>query len=152
MQNLLTWPVWAQPLRYGMIAIAIGGFIWSLHYYDTKAFTGIGECRQSGLETSQLTISPMHRYVRHPWYLFGLLLIWSRDLNLLEMITNLMITAYLFIGARLEEKKLIAEFGDNYETYLKQVPGIIPLPGKHLSKQQAEQLEASARKVSASPP
>jgi hypothetical protein len=35
-------------------------------------------------------------------------------------------TAYLILGAKLEERKLIVKFGDRYRRYRQQVPAFIP--------------------------
>ncbi len=139
--TLISWHGWSIYIAYGIRGVAIVGFIWSLRYYDMQAFSGIRSCRQGTEPNSTLSISPLHRHVRHPWYFFALLLIWGRDLDQLSMVSTLMITAYLIIGSRLEDKKLIAEFGPGYADYIHQVPGLIPIPGKSLSAIQAQQLE-----------
>lgn len=143
---LISWDGWSSYIAYGMQSVSIFGFIWSLRYYDMAAFSGIRSCRQRTDPNSILSISPLHRHVRHPWYFFALLLIWGRDLDQLSLVSTLMITAYLIIGSRLEDKKLIAEFGPGYAEYTHQVPGLIPIPGKSLSAQQSRQLEMNCTK------
>jgi protein-S-isoprenylcysteine O-methyltransferase Ste14 len=44
--------------------------------------------------------------------------------NLLALIVSL--SLYLVVGARLEERKLILEFGQTYREYQKQTPMLIP--------------------------
>lgn len=77
-----------------------------------------------------LQVRGMHRYVRHPLYLGTLLFIWGLAL-LLPLVAHFMsatiITLYTLIGTRLEEKKLLAEYGEEYAAYSKKVPMIIPL-------------------------
>jgi protein-S-isoprenylcysteine O-methyltransferase Ste14 len=41
-------------------------------------------------------------------------------------------TGYLLIGIQLEERDLIAMFGDQYRHYRRQVAMLIPLPGRKL--------------------
>jgi len=36
------------------------------------------------------------------------------------------LTAYIIIGTRLEEKKLVLEFGESYTKYQHEVPMLIP--------------------------
>lgn len=78
---------------------------------------------------SSLMITGVHRYIRHPLYLgtfafiWGLFLLWP---YLSLLIANGVITAYTLIGIRLEENKLIAEFGERYHRYRKKVPMLLP--------------------------
>jgi protein-S-isoprenylcysteine O-methyltransferase Ste14 len=38
------------------------------------------------------------------------------------------LSVYIIIGCILEERKLLAEFGDAYRQYQRQVPMLVPLP------------------------
>ena len=68
-------------------------------------------------------------------------MIWGRNQDHLSLVSTMMITAYLIVGSRLEDKKLIAEFGPGYADYIQRVPGLFPIPGKSISTTQAQQLE-----------
>lgn len=71
----------------------------------------------------------LHRYVRHPLYFGTLLFIWSLFLlfpYLNNLLACIVITLYTVFGARLEEKKLVAQFGEQYRRYKQHVPMIIP--------------------------
>ena len=71
----------------------------------------------------------IHNYIRHPLYSGTLLFIWGLFF-IFPMLNNLIavviVTTYTFIGIRLEEKKLLIEFGNLYADYISQVPMIIP--------------------------
>ncbi len=116
-------------------AAAILGFFVSLRYYDMGEFLGL---KSSGEDSFR--ISPFHRHVRHPWYFLSLPLLWASDMNAGRLVTCVLATAYLFIGSRHEEAMLIDRFGERYLRYRERVPGIIPLPWKHLSAEEAETL------------
>jgi len=132
---ILLWPAWTNTLTTIASLVAFAGFIWSLKYYDMRLFSGISRHRKE-----KLNISPMHRLVRHPWYLFALIIIWSRDQSGIQLCSSIMVTLYFFIGARLEEKKLIKEYGQPYEIYMQYVAGIIPRPWKWLSTGRMKQI------------
>ena len=69
----------------------------------------------------------MYRLVRHPIYTCTFLLIWlvpTMSWNILAL--NIGVTAYMLIGARIEEQKLLLEFGDSYAQFRKETPFIIP--------------------------
>lgn len=70
----------------------------------------------------------LYRWVRHPLYTAGLLIIWLFPImtsNLLAL--NIGMTAYIFLGATLEERKLEGEFGEAYTQYKARTPMLIPL-------------------------
>jgi protein-S-isoprenylcysteine O-methyltransferase Ste14 len=76
-----------------------------------------------------LELGGMHQYVRHPLYFGTLLTIWSLFCiypYLKNGLACLVITLYTVWGARLEEKKLVAQFGEKYSAYKKRVPMLIP--------------------------
>jgi protein-S-isoprenylcysteine O-methyltransferase Ste14 len=47
-----------------------------------------------------------------------------------HLLFAVMWTAWIYIGALLEERDLIAEFGDRYRQYRRQVPILIPWRGR----------------------
>ena len=129
-----------------LAVIAIVGFLMSSRYYDMAAFLGIrGGFGSLGCADEPFSLSPFHRFVRHPWYFFGLILIWTRDMPLSWFITCVLATLYFAIGSRWEENKLITEYGEVYQRYRKQVPGLIPLPWKYLRKHDVETLTRQGR-------
>lgn len=68
-----------------------------------------------------------YAHVRHPLYLFGLVILWLMPLmttNILAL--NLGVTAYFLVGSIFEENKLLHEFGDVYHRYRQTVPRLIP--------------------------
>ena len=44
----------------------------------------------------------------------------------MDIVVNMVLTAYIIVGTILEEKKLVLEFGDTYIKYQKEVPMLIP--------------------------
>ena len=76
-----------------------------------------------------LQVKGLHRYVRHPLY-SGTLLFFIGICIAFPFYKNwillLLMIVYLFIGMRLEEKKLINVFGDEYKSYMKRVKRLIP--------------------------
>jgi len=78
---------------------------------------------------SSLMVSGIHRYIRHPLYLgtfafiWGLFLLWP-FLSLL--VANGVITVYTLMAIKLEEDKLVVEYGESYTQYRKDVPMLLP--------------------------
>jgi protein-S-isoprenylcysteine O-methyltransferase Ste14 len=91
-----------------------------------------------------LQISGVHRYVRHPLYLGTFIFLWGLFLLIplwSSLIAVVLIQAYTQTGIIFEEKKLVAEFGDQYRDYQQAVPKLIPglrQPGLIHNKSTAE--------------
>jgi protein-S-isoprenylcysteine O-methyltransferase Ste14 len=131
-------------LANGMALLALLGVAWSMRDYDSGEFLGIRQWRdkETAVEDQEgFHVSPLHRYVRHPWYSLSLVLIWTRDMDLAFFTSAVVMTLYFIIGARLEEQKLIIYHGEKYRRYREMVPGLLPLPWQYLSREQAEELQ-----------
>jgi protein-S-isoprenylcysteine O-methyltransferase Ste14 len=138
--------IWAW-IANGLALAAIVGVMASARAYDMDEFLGLRQLRQHDRGTEDresFRISTLHRYVRHPWYCLGLVLVWTRDLNGPLLVSAVAITLYFVVGSRLEENKLIAMHGDAYRRYRERVPGLLPLPWKCLTKAEASALVQSS--------
>lgn len=135
---------WAW-LANGVGGLAVVGFLLSLRSYDGLDFIGLRQWRERGgnAPVEAFCLSDWHRVVRHPWYFFLLLILWTRDMDLAWLVSALWISLYLIVGSRLEEHKLIQLYGERYRRYRTRVPGLVPLPGRYLTRQQAADLLAS---------
>ena len=132
---------------------AVAGFLWSLKYYDGGEFIGLRQLRERNAsvdDQEQFQLSPLHRHVRHPWYFFALVIIWTRDMNAAMLTTAILITLYFVIGSRLEEQKLLRYHGEIYRRYRQRVPGLVPLPWKYLRNSDVEALSGEAESQSGS--
>jgi protein-S-isoprenylcysteine O-methyltransferase Ste14 len=68
-----------------------------------------------------------YRWVRHPLYFFSMLLIWScPDLSLDRLLYNILWSTWIIVGSVLEERDLVADFGEPYRDYQRKVPMLIP--------------------------
>ena len=152
---LLPLVAWLQALRgpwlwrweggWGLLAdgLALGAgalFLYSLRYYDGGDFLGLRQWRGAA-ERPRLVISPLHRYVRHPWYSLALVILWTRDMDAARLLVSALVTAYLFLGARLEEGRLLEVFPSCYGRYRAQVPALVPRPWRVLSRREARRLD-----------
>ena len=114
-----------------LFCLSILGFIWggtSLKSFDPCGIRPILD-RLRGRIPGKMPFSARGAYllVRHPLYLFSILMIWScPDLTTDRLLFNILWTVWIVIGAFLEERDLIAEFGDTYREYRKRVPMLIP--------------------------
>lgn len=134
--------IWAW-VANGLALAAVAAFWWSLRYYDMGVFSGMRQWRDSdgsGEERERLTLSPLHRVVRHPWYALALVILWTRDMDEARLVSTVCISLYLWWGSLLEERKLLIRHGDRYARYRARVNGLIPWPGRILSEHEARRL------------
>jgi len=115
----------------GFMAI-IGAFLLkkAMKNYALGEFSGIAQFKNQGSKIiGELNTKGFNQYVRHPLYFASLFIFWGLLLaipNTGILTITLVSTAYLILGTKLEEQKLVHEFGEAYQTYQKEVPMLIP--------------------------
>lgn len=128
-------PIWPlnKLLVFGGGVLLIFGVSWvvrAFNKYDVGEFTGLEQLRtgQQPMHT-KLIIRGLNGRVRHPLYFGSLLLVWGVMLlfqNDAALAFAMVSTIYLIIGSRLEEEKLVAQFGKAYQKYQREVPMLVP--------------------------
>ncbi len=119
----------AAPWRYAMAAgEALAVILLLLALFATDVLNFVGLRQMLGDDAPHpLVKSGFYRWVRHPLYLFGLLIIWLTPImtvNMLAVIGTL--TVYIFVAVRFEEVRLEREFGAEYRTYRAHTPLLVP--------------------------
>lgn len=114
--------------------LAALGLLAGLLQTGAMHFLGLAQItapRPSGAQ-HKLVVNGLYRYVRHPLYLFGLLILWLLPLMTWNILAfNLGATVYILIGIQFEERKLLKEFGQAYADYQRNVPMLIPWTNSH---------------------
>ncbi len=119
---------------YLMGALGFAGFVWgalALSAFDPLALRPLGAyLRGQPLPSPRLLVRGPYRWVRHPLYSCTILLIWSSPvLSTDRLLFNLLWTAWIAVGACLEERDLMSDFGATYQDYRQRVPMLVPWRG-----------------------
>jgi protein-S-isoprenylcysteine O-methyltransferase Ste14 len=108
-------------------AVAALGLMRALMQPGSGDFMGFSQAQGHPVPAEHLETGGLYAWVRHPIYAFGLLLMWLLPVmswNMLALIFGL--TVYIFVGATLEERKLLAVYGDQYAAYRRRTPMLLP--------------------------
>ncbi len=128
--TLLTVQGIARWLLRAIFFLAIINVIWTLSTGFLVLFrlqSSLDDLRGNDPRPAPLITHGPYRWVRHPLYLSSIMLIWTNpDLSLDRLQLNLLFTVWVIAGTLLEERKLVARFGQAYRSYQRAVPMLIP--------------------------
>jgi protein-S-isoprenylcysteine O-methyltransferase Ste14 len=114
-----------------LFILTIAGFVWgvkALGLFDPFGIRGIlaYQKKRKPRPVAFMVRGP-YQWVRHPLYLFMLVMIWScPNLTTDRLLFNILWSAWIFVGTLLEERDLVEQFGDAYRKYQKKVPMLFP--------------------------
>jgi len=119
----------ASPWNYVMLAgqgISVLLLIVAVLQTDALSFVGLRQIF-SDEKNGELVTHGFYRFMRHPLYTFGLLILWlSPSVTLNSLVFYIALTIYILVGAYFEERKLVREFGQAYIDYRTSTPMLIP--------------------------
>lgn len=117
---------------YSLLAYVLGWFAWAagmvlvlapIVQFPRRGGVARG---QSFVHTTRLVDTGIYGLIRHPQYLGGILAIFVATPLLyphwLFVVMGISGAAILYWSAREEEKSLVAQFGDDYRSYMQRVP------------------------------
>ena len=113
---------------FGLMLATYGIFITRAAFrnYNTRAFLGL---TNPGKENEKLITDGLQKHIRHPLYA-GTILLFLGFFFYMPTMENLAVVVvsllYVFIGIKIEEKKLAKTFGQEYENYKRNVPMLVP--------------------------
>lgn len=124
-QGLVRWALRA------IIVLSCTLLAWTLRalgfFVNFRLHPIIDDLRGTELQSVPLIVRGPYRWVRHPLYLSSLLMIWSYpNMTLDRLLFNLLFTIWIVVGILLEERGLVAAYGEAYRSYQRKVPMLIP--------------------------
>ena len=108
--------------------LGMGWGMWALRSIDMFGLDSIiRNLRSKETPWRPFTIRGPYRWVRHPLYLFMIVIFWSSPILTADrLLFNVLWTTWVFVGTILEERDLVGDFGDSYRDYQSRVPMLLP--------------------------
>ena len=132
----IVWQVeaaWANALLWGLfglgwvLVLAATFMISHWHLFGLKQVHEHAKGKE--VSAPEFQIKGLYRYVRHPLNLGFLIAFWAApEMTVGHLVFAVATTGYIFMAMVLEERDLIARFGERYRTYRERVPRIVPWP------------------------
>jgi protein-S-isoprenylcysteine O-methyltransferase Ste14 len=124
-----------SPWRWMMIGgqiLALVALVGAVLQTGPSYFLGLSQLLvERSVQAESLQVRGFYCWVRHPLYLFSIILLWLTPAMTVNLLTfYALITLYFVIGSLHEESRLRVEFGDAYRDYQRQVSWLIPRPGR----------------------
>ncbi len=129
----------------GVLLFAFVGVLWGVRSLEKFDAFGIdmylAHIRGRQKSSVPLTIKGPYALVRHPFYALAIVALWATPaLAVDRLLLNFLFTGWILLGATLEERDLLAEFGEDYASYRRAVPMFVPRG--RIPRQKADKAKA----------
>jgi|GEM_PF-86531 len=130
----------AAPWRWLMLwgqGAALVGLAATLWQTDVLEFSGLSRLWQPEPAVGPLQVRGLYCYVRHPMYLFGMILLWLTPVMTVNLFAlYLAMSLYFYVGSLHEEQRMLAEFGEAYARYRTRTPMWFPHRGRCTAREK----------------
>ncbi|HMF32976.1 MAG TPA: isoprenylcysteine carboxylmethyltransferase family protein [Candidatus Lokiarchaeia archaeon] len=134
---------WNQILSWAFLAISIIILLDGVHFFRKFGHASENEkvddltplqekIQQSQFKfekTTSLVQTGLFKYIRHPMYSSLLFLGWGaflKDISWVSVVLIIIVTIFVFLTARADERECIVKFGEEYKAYMQKTKRFIP--------------------------
>lgn len=130
--TILTVVFWA-----GWLLVLLSTFL--INHFDLFGLHQVYmNLKKRKLSTPSFTTRFLYKYIRHPLLLGFIIGFWATpSMSVGHLVFAVVTTIYMLIAIQLEEKDMVARFGDTYTKYQSEVPMLIPT-GRTATSQKNE--------------
>ena len=113
------------------LLLAFAGVLWgigSLERFDAFGVDAyLDHLHERKGPTERLTVKGPYGIVRHPFYAAAIVALWATPFLAVDrLLLNVLFTGWILLGANLEERDLLAHFGEDYARYRQSIPMFVP--------------------------
>jgi protein-S-isoprenylcysteine O-methyltransferase Ste14 len=126
---------WGVALGWSVMGLGVAVLLWATFLINHFELFGLQQgwltLRGAELRGPAFVTPYLYKIVRHPLYVGWLLIFWGvPTMTAGHFLFSAGMSAYILIAIRFEERDLVNHIGEPYERYRRQVPALVPMPGK----------------------
>ena len=151
----MLWNVEHEAARLALYAVSAGGWLlvltgtFLINHFDLFGLRQVwrySRGRTAGVEP--FVVRAYYRIVRHPLMLGFLIAFWATPtMTLGHLLFALATTGYILIAVKfLEERDLVALYGETYRDYQRRVPMLLPWPKRRAAAESIAPSQPSVRR------
>jgi protein-S-isoprenylcysteine O-methyltransferase Ste14 len=129
---------WTVSLAWSVMIVGVLILLWATFLIDHFELFGLKQgwftLTNRELRGPAFVTPYLYKIVRHPLYVGWLLIFWGTPtMTAGHLLFATVMSGYILIALRFEERDLVKHIGEPYRRYQEQVPALIPRPGRRLT-------------------